>query len=64
MLKKKVLVTRKLPDEAMRLLYEICEVELNPYDRAMAARNLIAGLAGELPQNCVNPEVFGKAEHS
>ncbi|NLB74373.1 MAG: D-glycerate dehydrogenase, partial [Firmicutes bacterium] len=28
----------------------------------MAARNLIAGLAGELPQNCVNPEAFSKPE--
>jgi glyoxylate reductase len=30
----------------------------------MAARNLIAGLAGKLPLNCVNPEVFSWAEHS
>ncbi|HHY08498.1 MAG TPA: D-glycerate dehydrogenase [Corynebacteriales bacterium] len=44
MLKKKVLVTRKLPDEAMRLLYETCEVELNPYDRAMTEDEIIEGL--------------------
>jgi hypothetical protein len=24
----------------------------------MAAKNMIAGLKGEIPPNCVNPEVF------
>jgi hypothetical protein len=44
-LKKKVLVTRKLPDDAMKLLYETCEVELNPYDRVMTEDELIQGLS-------------------
>jgi len=26
----------------------------------MAAKNMLAGLKGEIPPNCVNPEVFGK----
>jgi len=26
----------------------------------MAAANLLAGLKGEMPPNCVNPEVFKK----
>lgn len=44
MLKKRVLVTRKLPDEAMRLLNEHCEVELNPEDRVMTEDEIIQGL--------------------
>jgi glyoxylate reductase len=44
MLKQKVLVTRKLPDDAMKLLYETCEVELNPYDRVMTEDEIIQGL--------------------
>jgi len=42
--RKKVLVTRKLPDKAMKLLYETCEVELNPYDRVMTEDELIEGI--------------------
>jgi glyoxylate reductase len=68
MLKKKVLVTRKLPDEAMRLLYETCEVELNPYDRVMTEDELIEGLNGKQGLLClltdtINAEIMDAAKN-
>lgn len=53
MLKEKVLVTRKLPDDAMRLLYETCEVELNLYDRVMTEDELVEGLSDKQGLLCL-----------
>ena len=82
----KVLVTRRIAQEALDMVTQIAvtETEPIPYDdplleldkiiitphigsasfitrkkmALMAAENLLAGLRGELPINCVNPEAF------
>lgn len=40
-MKHKVLVTRRLPDQAMNMLEESCHVKLNAFDRAMTEGELI-----------------------
>ena len=60
-LKKKVLVTRKLPDDAMKLLYETCEVELNPYDRVMTEDELIQGLSDKQGLLCLLTDTINSA---
>jgi glyoxylate reductase len=66
--KKKILVTRKLPDEAMRLLYETCEVELNPYDRVMTEDEIIEGLNDKQGLLClltdtINAQIMDEAKN-
>jgi glyoxylate reductase len=66
--KKKVLVTRRLPDEALRLLYDTCEVELNPYDRVMTKDELIEGIRDKegilcLLTDTITAEVMDAAVH-
>ncbi|MGI6398929.1 MAG: 2-hydroxyacid dehydrogenase [Bacillota bacterium] len=68
MVKKKVLVTRRLPDEALRLLYDTCEVELNPYDRVMTKDELIEGIRDKegilcLLTDTITAEVMDAAVH-
>ncbi|MFY9356080.1 MAG: D-glycerate dehydrogenase [Bacillota bacterium] len=67
-MKKKVLVTRRLPDEALRLLYDTCEVELNPYDRVMTKDELIEGIRDKegilcLLTDTITAEVMDAAVH-
>lgn len=45
--KPKVLVTRRLPDEPMRLLAESFALSLNPHDRAMTRRELLDAVPGQ-----------------
>ncbi|HPU62159.1 MAG TPA: D-glycerate dehydrogenase, partial [Bacillota bacterium] len=68
MVKKKVLVTRRLPDEALRLLDDTCEVELNPYDRVMTRDELIEGIRDKegilcLLTDTITAEVMDAAVH-
>ena len=67
-MKKKVLVTRRLPDEALRLLDDTCEVELNPYDRVMTRDELIEGIRDKegilcLLTDTITAEVMDAAVH-
>ncbi len=61
MVKKRVLVTRKLPDKAMRLLYETCEVELNPYDRVMTEDEIIQGVSDKQGLLCLLTDTVNAA---
>ena len=61
MVKKKVLVTRRLPDKAMRLLYETCEVELNPYDRVMTEDEIIQGVSDKQGLLCLLTDTVNAA---
>lgn len=61
MVKKRVLVTRNLPDKAMRLLYETCEVELNPYDRVMTEDEIIQGVSDKQGLLCLLTDTVNAA---
>jgi len=51
--KPKVYVTRLIPDDGMKLLYEKCEVTLNPNDRVATREELLAGVKGQDAMLCL-----------
>ncbi|MFT9498234.1 2-hydroxyacid dehydrogenase [Anaerosolibacter sp.] len=64
--KPKVLVTREIPGEAIQLLKEYCDVEMNPYDREMTRKELLERVAGKdgvlcLLTNTIDEEVLDAA---
>ena len=67
-MRKKVLVTRKLPDKAMKLLYETYDVELNPWDRVMTEDELIEGIRDKQGLLClltdnISAEIMDEAKN-
>lgn len=46
-MKPRVLVTRRLPEGAMRVLDENFDVQCNPYDRVLSRHELLAGVKGK-----------------
>jgi glyoxylate reductase len=67
-LKKKILVTRNLPDKAMKLLYETYDVELNPWDRVMTEDELIEGIRDKQGLLClltdnISAEIMDEAKN-
>ncbi|TCO79408.1 2-hydroxyacid dehydrogenase [Marinisporobacter balticus] len=66
MKKPKVLITRKIPEPAVLLLKEYCEVEMNPNDKAMPRNELLSGVKGKDAVLClltdkIDDEVFKAA---
>jgi lactate dehydrogenase-like 2-hydroxyacid dehydrogenase len=62
----KVLVTREIPREAIQILKEYCDVEINPYDREMTRRELLESVSGKdgvlcLLTNIIDEEVLDAA---
>ena len=67
-MKKKILVTRNLPDKAMKLLYETYDVELNPWDRVMTEDELIEGIRDKQGLLClltdnISAEIMDEAKN-
>ena len=67
-MKKKILVTRNLPNKAMKLLYETYEVELNPHDRVMTEDELIEGIRDKQGLLClltdnISAEIMDEAKN-
>ncbi|HHT28040.1 MAG TPA: D-glycerate dehydrogenase [Firmicutes bacterium] len=63
MAKPKVYVTRLIPDEGMKLLYEKCDVTVNPYDRVATREELLENVKGKdallsLLTDTIDAEVF------
>ncbi|MBB6215692.1 lactate dehydrogenase-like 2-hydroxyacid dehydrogenase [Anaerosolibacter carboniphilus] len=66
MSKPKVLVTRKIPEEAIQLLEQYCDVEINPHDREMTRKELLESVRNKdgvlcLLTNTIDEEVFEAA---
>lgn len=53
MSKPKVYVTRLIPEDGMKLLYENCEVTVNPYDRVATRAELIENVKGKDAMLCL-----------
>lgn len=43
----KIFITRKIPEEGLKILKRKHEIELNPYDRVLTKREIIRGLKGK-----------------
>jgi glyoxylate reductase len=61
--KPKVYVSRLIPDEGMKLLYEKCDVTVNPYDRVATREELLENVKGKdallcLLTDAIDEEVF------
>ncbi|MCM8815903.1 MAG: D-glycerate dehydrogenase [Candidatus Omnitrophica bacterium] len=64
--KPRVFITRKIPDAAIRLLEESCDVELNPQDRVLEKKELLEKVKGKdavlcLLTDIIDDEVFQSA---
>ena len=53
MSKPKVYVTRLIPDDGMKLLYDKCEVTVNPHDRVATRQELIDNIKGKDAMLCL-----------
>ena len=43
----KIFITRKIPEEGLKILKNRHEIELNPYDRVLTKKEIIKGLKGK-----------------
>ncbi len=64
--KPKVLITRRIPEDAIERLKQHCDVEINPYDREMTRKELLESVKGKegvlcLLTNSIDEEVFNAA---
>jgi len=53
MSKPKVYVTRLIPDDGMKLLYDKCEVTVNPHDRVATRQEIIDNIKGKDAMLCL-----------
>lgn len=58
MAKPKVYVTRLIPEEGMKLLYDKCDVVVNPEDRVATKQELIANVKGKDAMLCLLTDVI------
>lgn len=68
MAKPKVYVTRQIPDDGMKLLYEKCDVTVNPHDRVVTREELLQNVKGKDALLCllterIDAEVFDANPH-
>lgn len=54
----KVLVTRQIPEAALELLGQYCEVVVNPYDRGMTREELLEGVRGKDGVLCLLTDII------
>ena len=59
--KKKIYITRRIPDEAIKLLQEHFNVEINPQDRVLTREELLQGVKGKDAVLCVITDNIDKA---
>lgn len=58
MAKPKVYVTRQIPDDGMKLLYEKCDVYVNPHDRVVTREELLRDVKGKDALLCLLTETI------
>ncbi len=61
MSKPKVYVTRLIPDDGMKLLYEKCEVTVNPHDRVASREELLENVKGKDAMLCLLTDTIDAA---